>query len=338
MNETRPQLLDRISALADGLRCRILTCLERQELTVSEVCAVLQLPQSTVSRHLKTLVDAGWIGSRRNGTSRLYHLPLEELDSSTRRLWALARDELSATPTSEQDAQRLQAVLRQRRSRSQEFFSTTAGHWDRLRDEMFGQRFYLLGLLGLVDPDWTVADLGCGTGPLAEALAPIVRRVIAIDESEAMLETARRRLEGFDNVELRRGELESLPLEDASVDAATLVLVLHHLPQPERAVAEVARVLRPGGRFLILDMLPHERHEYQQEMGHVWMGFSETQIERHLAAAGLRLDRFRSLAPDPAARGPLLFAATGSRDGASAARTFARQVDQEFKSDEVSRR
>lgn len=319
MNQpARPEILDRMSALADGLRSRILLVLESQELTVNEVCAVLQLPQSTVSRHLKTLSEAGWVTSRPDGTRRLYQMPGGDLERTTRRLWHIARPELGATATAEEDARRLQTVLGERRARSREFFAGAAGEWDQLRDDLFGRRFHLLALLGWIRGEWTLGDLGCGSGALTEEVASSVRKVVAVDGSETMLGVARERLRRFDNVEVRRGELEALPLEDEELDAATLVLVLHHLPEPARVLGEVARVLQPGGSLLIVDMLPHDRQEYQQEMGHVWMGFDRELIDRMVSPAGLRLDRFRTLTPERAAKGPTLFAATVRRDPARA--------------------
>ncbi len=306
-------ILEHMSALADGLRGRMLLLLEAYELTVSELSAVLQLPQSSTSRQLKTLSDAGWVVSRPDGTRRLYQMPAADEQAPTRQLWRLTREPISTTPAARDDRRRLQSVLAARRDRSRTFFETGSAQWDRVRDELFGTRFFLFGLLGLLDPDWVIGDLGCGSGTLSEALAPFVRRVVAVDDSEAMLGEARERLDRFDNVELRRGALESLPLDDASLDAATLVLVLHHLPDPDEAVREVARALRPGGRLLIVDMLPHDRQEYRQQMGHVWMGFSAEQIERTLDHVGFTETRFLELPADPAAKGPTLFAATAVR-------------------------
>lgn len=312
---SQPAILEQMSALSDGLRSRILLLLERQELTVSELCSVLQLPQSTVSRHLKTLVDGGWAESRRDGTRRLYQMPLDRLESAARRLWLLAREQVEITGTSRQDRRRLSTVLARRRRRSQEFFDSEVAGWDGLREELFGRRFFLFGLLGLLDENLRIADLGCGTGPVAEALAPFVGSLVAVDGSDAMLESARSRLGRFDNVSLRRGDLEALPIDDADVDVVTLMLVLHHLPDPTRAVKEVRRVLRPGGRLLIVDMLPHDRQEYRQRMGHVWMGFDRQRVERYIAEAGLEPARFVSLPEEPAAKGPTLFAATAVRAG-----------------------
>lgn len=310
---TAPPLFELMTALADGLRCRVLLLLERHELTVGELCEVLQLPQSTVSRHLKTLAEAGWVSSRPDGTRRLYRMPAGGLAPAARRLWLLTREEIAEALATRQDARRLESVLAARRSRSRAFFDSAASGWDRMRDELFGQRFYLLGLAALLDASWVVGDLGCGTGPVAEALAQVVGRVVAVDGSDTMVEAARARLAGYANVEVRRGDLESLPIEDAALDAATLILVAHHLADPGRAIAEVARVLRPGGKLLLVDTLPHERVEYRDTMGHIWLGFSEEQVAEWAAAAGLERLRFRPLQPEPACKGPDLFAATAER-------------------------
>src|SRR6516165_4147293 len=254
-----PAILDHLTSLADTTRSRTLLLLDRHELTVSELCRIMQLPQSTVSRHLKALADAGWVTARAEGTSHLYTLTRDDLDASARRLWVLVREQIGSTPAAAQDERRLQATLSERRTKSQEFFSSSAGQWDRLRSELFGDRFHLAALAAFADPSWTVGDLGCGTGLVTLALAPFVAHVTAVDGSAAMLQGARRRLQQLDNVDLRRGELEALPIDDGRLDAAVMMLVLHHVPEPSRAVAEVARVVKPGGRFLLVDMLPHDR-------------------------------------------------------------------------------
>jgi ArsR family transcriptional regulator len=305
-------IFDDLTALSDATRSRMLLVLERNELTVGEICAVMQLPQSTVSRHLKTLSDAGWVTSRREGTSRFYALALDDRDQATRRLWTLLRDQVSATSGADQDARRLRGVLARRQTASQEFFSSAAGRWDRLRAELFGPASYLQALAGLLDASWTVGDLGCGTGQAAAALAPFVARVIAVDRSGDMLQAARRRVRDFENVDVRRGELEALPIEDDELQAATLLLVLHHVPEPAAVLREAARVLAPGGRLLLCDMLPHDHEEYKQQMGHVWLGFAEDQIRKLLAAAGFANARFAALAADPSAKGPALFVASAS--------------------------
>jgi len=306
-------ILDHMSALADPTRCRMLLLLEKHELTVSELCAVLQMPQSTVSRQLKTLADDGWVASRRDGTSRFYTM-VEGLDAGAVQLWPIIREQVAKTGAAGHDEKRLRGVLARRRAKSQEFFATAAAGWDRLREDLFGDTFYLWAVLGLIDPALVVGDLGCGTGQLTATVAPYVQRVVAIDSSADMLDAARQRLAGMTNVDLRQGELEALPVGNAELDAAMMSLVLHYSPDPARALAEVARVLRPGGRVLVVDMLPHERVEYQQQMGHVWLGFSEKQVARFLTGAGFDDVRVRALPADPDARGPALFAAVAARN------------------------
>jgi ubiquinone/menaquinone biosynthesis C-methylase UbiE len=306
-----PAILDHLASLADTTRSRLLLLLDRHELTVSELCGIMQLPQSTVSRHLKALADSGWVSARADGTSHLYTMTREELDAPARRLWSLVRDQVGPSPAGSQDQRRLQVTLADRRTKSQEFFSSSAGQWDRLRDEQYGERFHLGALAALAQGDWTVGDLGCGTGETSATLAPFVNHIVAVDASAAMLQAARKRLQPFDNVDLRRGDLESLPIDDARLDAATLMLVLHYVPEPERALAEVSRVLKPGGRLIMVDMLPHDRDNYRQQMGHVWLGFSEEKMTRLLADAGFEKTRIVPLVPDARAKGPGLFVATG---------------------------
>lgn len=308
-----PAILDHLSALADTTRSRILLLLDRHELTVSELCGIMQLPQSTVSRHLKALVDSGWIAARAEGTSNVYAMTRDDLDPSARRLWALVREQVGPTPAAVNDQHRVQTVLADRRTKSQEFFTSSAGQWDRLRDELFGERFHLAALPAFADAEWTVGDLGCGTGQMTAALAPFVGHIIAVDASAAMLQAAKKRLQGLDNIELRRGDLEALPIDDGRLDAATLALVLHHLAEPERALAEVARVLKPYGRLLIVDMLPHDRESYRQQMGHAWLGFSDEHVRRILDESGFGDVRIVPLSPDPKSKGPGLFVATAKK-------------------------
>ncbi len=301
-------VLDRLATLADPTRSRLLLIIERHELTVGELCAVLQLPQSTVSRHLRILADDGWVTSRAEGTSRQYRMVA--LDPGARRLWDVVREDIERGSQADHDAARLRGVLAERRLQSREFFAGSAAEWDRLRDELVGSRAELGALPALLDPEWVVGDLGCGTGQLTEALGPFVRKVVGVDESATMLAAARRRLESAANVELHEGALEALPLEERSLDAAVLSLVLHHAVEPVDVLREAARVLRPGGRLLVIDMVPHERDEYRAQMGHVWLGFGEGELRAALAEAGFEDVRYIPLPPDPTAKGPNLFAGT----------------------------
>jgi ArsR family transcriptional regulator len=310
-------ILDRISALADPTRSRILLLLDGRELTVGELCAVLQLPQSTVSRHLKILSDEGWVVARGEGTSRFYSMVQSRLDPSAKRLWLVVREQVGAAPGAAQDTRRLESVLAQRvaarRSRSQVIFSTLHESWDAMRADMIGGRTDLLALLDLLDERWVVGDLGCGTGHVSELLAPCVGRVIAVDESGPMLSAARGRLKKQPNVELRTGTVEDLPIEDGELDAAILFLVAHFIADPPALMREVQRVLKPGGKLLLVDFMIHERADYAIQLGHVWQGFDDAQIIDWLDHAGFTSARCRALPADPAAKGPSLFAATARK-------------------------
>jgi ubiquinone/menaquinone biosynthesis C-methylase UbiE len=303
-------ILGRLTALSDPTRCRILRLLEQHELTVGELCASLQLPQSTVSRHLRVLTDEGWTNSRGEGTSRFYKASFEDLDAGARDLWMIVRDQLGNSLGASTDNRRAESVLAKRRAKVRQFFDNAADSWDELRRQLIGDRSDLLALFDLFDPEWVVGDLGCGTGHISAAIAPSVARIIAVDESGPMLAAARDRLSASRNVELREGHIEALPIDDASLDVAILFLVAHFISDPARAMQEVRRVLKPGGRLLIVDLMPHDREEYVAQLGHVWQGFAEDQIAGWLSSAGLTNTRFRPMAHDSSDRSPGLFVAT----------------------------
>jgi ArsR family transcriptional regulator len=310
----KPELLLRwMECLADETRLRLLRLLEQHELGVAELCDVLQLPQSTVSRHLKVLSDQGWVHNRVQGTNHLYQTVLDEIDPPARKLWLLAREQVDGWATLRQDALRLDRRLRSREIDSQSFFAGAAGEWDKLRGELYGHGFARSALLTLLPREWVVADLGCGTGPLVAELAPFVRKVIGIDNSAAMLKSARKRASGLANVELRRGDLLSIPIETGSCDAALMLLTLTYIPDPAAAVREAARILRPGGCAVIVDLLPHDRDDFRRQMGQLRMGFEPKEIEQLLASADLAPSPVQALAPEPQAKGPALFIARGQR-------------------------
>ncbi|HLA88832.1 MAG TPA: metalloregulator ArsR/SmtB family transcription factor [Gemmatimonadaceae bacterium] len=302
-------LFDRLSALADPIRARLLLALERHELTVGELCASLQLPQSTVSRHLRSLADAGWVASRGDGTSNRYRMAAREITGGARRLWQAVRDDVGAMAAAQRDAERVRGIIAARHRTSERFFASSAAQWDRLRAELFGERTELYALLGLLDPRWTVGDLGCGTGQLTDAMAPFVERVVAVDESPAMLRAARARLAHRRNVDVRQGTLEELPVEPGELDAAALSLVLHYVAEPAQALARVRHALAARGVLLVVDMLPHDRAEFRETMGHLWQGFAPEQIRRWGEEAGFGDCRAHPLPPSLHAKGPNLFVA-----------------------------
>ena len=309
-------LLGWMGSLGDETRLRLLTLLEQQELGVADLCDVLQLPQSTVSRHLKVLGDQGWVRSRRRGTTRLYRTILDELDAPARELWLVARRQTRGWATLKQDALRLRHRVEGRNDEARRFFSGRAGEWDRLREQTYGRAFELDALVALLPPDYAVADLGCGTGQTLAALAPHVARAVGVDNNAAMLAAARRRTQDLTGVELLEGELEALPLAAGEVDAACMVLALSYLPDPAAALAEAGRVVRPGGRLVVVDLMPHDRAEFRREMGQAHAGIDERELAGWLAAAGFGRATYTPRPPADAAEGgggPALFLASAVR-------------------------
>jgi len=316
-------LLARLGSLADPLRLRLLALLERQELGVGELAGIVQQPQSSVSRHLKVLADQGWVVSRSARTANLYSMANGELPAEARALWELSRGEMEAWPALAHDRLRLERCLAERGDAGPGFFAGVADQWESLRGELYGARFTEAAIAALLPEDWVVADLACGAGDLTVRLAPRVRRVVAVDASREMLAAAKRRARGLSNVEFHRADLGALPLADASCDAALLLLALTHVAEPPAALAEMARVLKPGGRAVVVDLLRHDRDEFRREMGQLRNGFAAGELAGLLADAGLGETTAVPLSPEAAAKGPALLLASGTRRATASRRSGA---------------
>ncbi|MCC6508207.1 MAG: metalloregulator ArsR/SmtB family transcription factor [Pirellulaceae bacterium] len=300
--------LDWLQTLADPTRVRLLRLLDREELSVTELCTVLQLPQSTVSRHLKLLVGEEWLASRRDGNNHLYRVELTSWSDARSDLWSWVRQQASDVTTTQLDDRRLEQVLAER-PRSDDFFRSAAAQWDAMRVELFGPRVDACALAATLSPSAVVGELGCGSAPLAQLVAPFVRQVIAVDNSPAMLAAAEQQLKGLHNVALQLASLDRLPIADGQLDAAWLVLVLPYFVEGAGILREAARVLKPGAPLIIVDMSPHDRQLYRQEMGHVRLGLSRDLLQGWCDESGMSIERFWKLPPDSAARGPELFTA-----------------------------
>jgi ArsR family transcriptional regulator len=240
-----------------------------------------------------------------------------EIDPGARRLWQAVRDQASGWPVARQDELRLARRLAERREASQAYFARSASRWDRLRRELYGAAFGDAALRGLLPRDWIVADLACGTGAVAAHLAPHVARVVAVDHSPAMLRAARKRVAGLPNVDLRTGELERLPLETACCDAVLLLLALSYVSDPALALAEAARVSKPAGRLVVVDLLRHDREDFRLSSGQQRLGFDPEEMTSLIRSAGFSPDHSAPLPPEPEAKGPALLMTSAARTGAA---------------------
>ena len=275
--------------LGDEARLRLLRVLAGERLNVTELTGVLGLAQSGVSRHLGLLKDAGLVSEERDGGFSYYRLA-PALDGGDAPLTAVLRGQFEAAAgdaTVRADEARLQEVLRLRK----ENFDAHAGPDTREARQLVPGRSWAAWsrALGLLMPALKVADLGCGDGYLTMEAARWASRVIAVDKSEVVLKRAKAlaRRRRVSNVIWKKGELDRLPMQDASVDVAMLSQALHHAHDPARAVAEAARVTVPGGRVLVLDLRAHGEEWVRAKLGDRRLGFDDDELRRMLAAAGL---------------------------------------------------
>ena len=280
-------LPDLFRTLADPTRLRILHALAAGELSVGELAEILGVAQSGVSRHLAALKTSGLVDDRREGTSSLYTIAAEPTDERAGALWPTLREWLADLPHARADQARLQKVLAARRSR--DFFRDVAPHWDSMRAAQYGEDLRDLALLELIPRELSVLDVGTGTGFMLVGISPRVARVIGVDASAAMLDQARANLAaaGIANADLRQGRMESLPVENASVDVVLANMALHHAEDPAKAIAEMARVLRPGGRLVLTDLARHPHEWTKDELADEWPGFTPDELRGWLGRVRL---------------------------------------------------
>ncbi len=271
-----------LRAAADPNRLRLLLLLEAEELSVAELQEILGMGQSTISTHLSQLKQAGLVADRRTGKSNLYRLAGGE--GLVAGMLREAREEL---PEAGRDRDAMRRVVKKRQDKMRSFFDSVAGRLG--RDYVPGKSWKGLAeaLLRLMPP-LVIADLGAGEGGFALLLAQRAEKVIAVDSSARMIEVGRETAQraGIENVEFRQGDMEELPLEDGSVDLVFFSQSLHHALHPERAVEEAARILRAGGRIVILDLQQHRFEEARELYADEWLGFSEPDLEAMLERAG----------------------------------------------------
>ncbi len=280
--------LKSLRALADSTRLRILALLDRSELSVHELQEITRMGQSRISTHLGQLQEAGLLQARREGKHSFYRLH-RDAGAGVRELLAVAARAARELPEHAADRINLRRVLRRRQEQAQVYFNQVAGRFDRSYGP--GRSWQAFGQLLLrVLPPLTVADLGSGEGLLSELLARRCRKVIAVDNSERMVEFGARkaRRNGLKNLEFRLGDLADPPIAAGSVDLAILSQALHHAEDPARALRGAYRILRPGGQVVVLDLLRHDFEEARTLYGDRWLGFAESDLDRWLQEAGFR--------------------------------------------------
>jgi ubiquinone/menaquinone biosynthesis C-methylase UbiE len=287
--------------LGDPTRLRLLRLVADCELSVMELAEVTQLAQSRISNHLKVLREEELVHERREGPWRHYRLDADRLPGHVRGLWASLVENWREDDQYLADKARLEGVLSRRHSRNGHLFERLADQWDTIRGEMFGDSVARALVRALLPRDTVVADIGTGTGNLIELLGEKPRRVIAIDNSEAMLAVAREKVRslGLKNVEFRAGDAHDPPLKKGEVTMATFLMVLHYLADPPAAIKAAARALAPGGRLLIVDFGRHEETWLRDQMEHRWLGFAKTELEAIFSEAGLVMDTWSVLPGKP---------------------------------------
>ncbi|MBN9044787.1 MAG: metalloregulator ArsR/SmtB family transcription factor [Rhizobiales bacterium] len=293
------RMVDVLKAVAEPSRLRILALLARGDLTVSDLTAILGQSQPRVSRHLKLLAEANLIDRYQEGAWAYFRLADNMICGDVAR-GLLARLDRSDTLI-ERDMERLSQVKSSRQEKAAAYFSANAGSWDEIRKLHVSESAVETVLKKVVGgrPFQAMLDVGTGTGRLLELFAPLYTRGLGIDINRDMLSVARANLDlaGIANAQVRQGDVYALPVERESFDLVTIHQVLHFLDDPQAAIREAARALRPGGRLLVVDFAPHELEFLREDHAHLRLGFSDEQMIGWMRDAGLEPEKTLELEP-----------------------------------------
>lgn len=286
-----PSTLRHLRLLADPSRLRMLLLLDKEELSVAELQEILGMGQSRISTHLAQMKQGGLLEDRREGKSIYYRLrPRRGTEAkSFAKLRSVLEDAAAEIPEAEQDAPALALVMRRRQDKVRAYFDELAGKFGRHYVPGRSWKGLAETLLTLMPP-MVIADLGAGEGTFSQLLARRAKKVIAVDNSEKMVEYGAElaHKHGVANLEYRWGDIEQIPIRSGTVDLAFFSQALHHAQHPGRAVAEAYRILKPGGRIVVLDLLRHNYQEARELYADVWLGFTEAEVFRFLTDAGFR--------------------------------------------------
>jgi ubiquinone/menaquinone biosynthesis C-methylase UbiE len=296
---TLEAMVDTLKAAAESSRLRILALLARGDLTVSDLTEILNQSQPRVSRHLKLLLDAGLIGRYQEGSWAFFRL--SDNEGARDFVSGLVSGLSAGDPQIERDLERLASVKRKRQERAAAYFAANAASWDRIRSLHVPDNAVEAAIRKLVGkrPFQSMLDLGTGTGRLLEILAPLYRRGVGIDMSREMLAIARANLDraGVHHAQVRQGDIHAPPVERDAFDLVTIHQVLHYLDDPQAAIREAARMLRPSGRLIVVDFAAHSLEFLRAAHAHVRLGFTDRQIGEWFAEAGLDLEETLDFEP-----------------------------------------
>jgi ubiquinone/menaquinone biosynthesis C-methylase UbiE len=293
------KILQGLRAVGETSRLRLLHLLAQGELNVTEITQILGQSQPRISRHLKLMCDAGLLDRYREGSWVLFRLK----DSGPGAKLAQAVVELLPSQAAQlkRDAEQLKAVREARAAEAQRYFKANASNWHQIRALHVSEAEVEAAWLKLVGEGEieTLVDLGTGTGRVLELLAPRARQAIGIDRSREMLAIARANLEkaGLRHAQVRLGDVNSLALPDRVAELVTIHQVLHYLDDPPKALAEAERVVKPGGRVLIVDFAPHDHDFLREEHAHRRLGIAADHMSVWLQRTGLGLAHFSTLKP-----------------------------------------
>ncbi len=300
-------MVDILKAAAEPSRLRILVLLSYADLTVSDLTEILNQSQPRVSRHLKLLLEADLIARYQEGSWAFFRL--SDAEAAREFIDGVVGRVDRADPVAGRDLERLEAIKRRRQERAAEYFRKNAASWDQIRSLHVADTAVEAGLRALVGEKsfQSMVDLGTGTGRLLELFSPLYRRGVGVDLSREMLAVARANLEraGVAHAQVRQGDIYAPPVERDAHDLVTIHQVLHYLEDPAAAIREAARLLRPGGRLVIVDFAPHNLDFLRDEHAHLRLGFADRQIAEWLSEAELDLEATRSFAPENGGEGGL---------------------------------
>ena len=305
-----------LKAAGEETRLRVLALLAEAELTVSDLTDILRQSQPRISRHLKLLVEAGLVERFREGTWAFFRLAEQGGGADVAR--ALIERLNPGDQTIARDRERLSSVRQARAAAAQAYFRAHAAEWDRIRKLHVADEAVEDAIRAALSdkPFRSLLDLGTGTGRMLEMFGPDIERGLGLDLSLDMLLLARDRLEraGLRNCSVRQGDIYDLPLANDSFDVVILHQVLHFLDDGARAIREAARVLRPGGRLLVVDFAPHEQEFLREQFAHRRLGFAPDTVMQWITASGLDPVMHKSLAPEPGPEGKIAVSLWLARD------------------------